>query len=89
MTGKTCPPVTIGSCASVAFTVDSGGGGSLASGQLSIDGAGSLSGCGFTYPLTFAFVGTKVASALVGTDEGATVREATTLFDSLGAAALF
>lgn len=60
--GLTCPPQAIGTCPAVTFTFLRGGTGNLASGQLTMNVAGSMSGCNLTFPFTTTFAGARTST---------------------------
>jgi hypothetical protein len=62
MSGKTCPPVAVTGCSSVSLVLDAGGTGDLANGQLTVNITGSAQGCGYTYPMSLTFIGSRTST---------------------------
>jgi hypothetical protein len=60
--GLTCPPEALGTCSAVSFKYERDGTGTLASGELTMNITGSLSGCGQTFPFTTTFVGARTSA---------------------------
>jgi hypothetical protein len=58
----------------VSLVLDAGGTGDLANGQLTINITGSAMGCGYTYPMSLTFTGSRTSTnptALMATGEAA------------------
>jgi predicted small lipoprotein YifL len=58
-----CPPVAVEECSAVSLVMNGGGTGSLNDGQLQATLSGALTGCGYTYPLSFTFTGTRTSTS--------------------------
>ena len=58
----TRPPVAVEGCSAVTLVINQGGTGNLANGQVTVSVTGSASGCGYTFPFSLTFNGTKTSA---------------------------